>query len=89
MNEGDLCPFCMRPECPGVAGACPRRSAEVSDLMTAQTLADVRVFSDGRGPWIGLDGSPVVVAPCRFCVGDGGYGVACHGCGRIGGWVRS
>lgn len=47
-------------------------------------------FGAGRGPWSGLDLRPIAsFAACGFCLGDGGYGVACHGCGRIGGWVRS
>lgn len=74
--------------------------ADVTPLLAAQTMAEVRASErvltakDVFGPIPPgshfTDDTPVVfsatppVAICKFCKGDGGLRVPCHGCGVIG-----
>ena len=60
MERGDICPYCLDADCPSTPQTCPGRASQN------------HVFGDGRGPWVSLDGQPMVVlAMCGFCFGAG------------------
>jgi hypothetical protein len=76
IERGDLCGFCMRPECPG---QCLQRArslarAELDELLVAQTRQEATA----------AESAPAMMALCGFCFNGGGYRVPCHGCGVVG-----
>lgn len=75
MEHGDLCPYCLRPGCPG----CP--SHVYAALLTSQTLAEERLAA--RAPLVVGDGRGILKI-CVFCYDTGGLRVPCHGCGVVG-----
>jgi hypothetical protein len=56
--------------------------------MSPQAIAKARAVDAAPSNAVFGDGRGVISAACKFCQDEGGYGCACHGCGRVGTRVR-